>query len=825
MLSLYEKTQAIPGVIVYRDHQDPGQFYFISEVPRIARNNGVPALSFVKFRRDITDNVDFQEGDSLGGGILNFTVDLALTEDELDDIRREIPRAFENVPDKIRLAPVSVRDGSVRLSVMRDSADDPAAPAEAPRGLRLFEEVYGSTKPSLIGDQRATFTVTLNREMATAMEQTLRGGVSLFGVNYQLFFLGMTPAMSVKVEADYKRIYTSLETEIGVEAQIQVVSIAADIGAAFQRLREEGVIKVEITEFTDDADLKAKGEAAWDWFKGQLTADFFSTTMPVPNIMRPESGGSGVLGQLQNLFGAIPRAPASGSFLPTRGAAASAAPNAGPSANGPSDQMTTTAETNRAQAAARGSGGGGGGGGAAGGSGLSLFRVGFSLKIMHQDELRTRRFDYTLQSAIQGEANPNGMFSALVDGYNLDNLIFEVDMDDPFFDRIRTSVTMGQDLAALGISSVAVNMEYPAERPAGAEAEHVDGYLFRPGDTDGRLFTTFLDERRDRDYRYAMTITFDPTTEWRGKDSQIRTPWLVSADTQLTLAPIDSVERLDVEIALGNMHADRVSQVEVETLYENPATGFTDHRTFLLTPGGASQHWRLRLSDDAPRAYRYRVRYFFAEGNTVIETPFEERDQPSIIVNVPFRNQHRVMVNPLLLDAANLLQAIVDIEYREPDTGYLVTSRHEFDGFEPLRSVSFVIPTLAEDPAPIRYSSTIIKLDGQVIVETDKESETGVVLLSEGEGVVQRIRVRLPQGTIGTFLAVKVDLTGQGDQPDQTSVIFTPSELGDKTAALVQPDAASKSYRFSVTGYDNLGAPSALSSGESNSQVFIVPLA
>ncbi len=825
MLALYDVTEAIPGVVVYRDHADPAQFYWISDRPKIARNNGVPALSLVKFRRDITDNADFEEGDSLGGGVMNFTVDLSMTEDEQRDVMRAIPNAFENVPDNIKLAPVPIRDGTVRLGMMRDAADDPAASEDAPRGLRLFEEVYGSTKPSLTGANRASFTVMLSREMATAMEQTLRGGASMFNVFYSLTFLGMTPAMNVKVEADYKRIYTSLETELGVQAQIKAVSVAADIGAAFQRLREEGVIKVEITQFTDDADLQAKGEAAWDWFKSQLTADFFQSAMPVPQIMQPDSGGGGILGQLQNLFGAMPRAPAQGQLQPGRGPQPTQAPNTGPQSNGLSDQMTSTSQANQQQAMARSAGGGGGGGGGGNlASELSPFRVGFSLKVVHQDELRTRRFDYTLQSAVEGNANPNGPFASLVDGYNMDKLIFVVDMDDKFFDRIKTRVNMGHNLEEIGVDSVVVNMEYPAEREAGQEADHTDGFRFTPEQHEPELFTTFLNDDRDRDYRYKMSIIFDPTSEWRGKDSQVETPWIVSAANQLDLAPLDSVERLDVEVALSSLHNEQISQVEVEVLYENPATGFKDNRTFVLTPGGSSQNWKLRLSDDAPRGYKYRVRYFFAEGNTVLETEWEERDQPSIVVNVPFRGEHRVMINPLLLDSSNLLQAIVDLEYKEQDTGYTVRSRHEFNGGDRLLPVSFTIPTLAEDPPAISYDTTILKLDGQVITDRDGESPSGIILLTEGEGTVKRIDVRLPQGSVGDFMAVKVDLEGSGEMADQTSVIFTPSQTANQLAALVQPDDQTDEFTFKVTGYDQLGAPTELSTGTSDDRVLIVQM-
>ena len=824
MLALYEKTEAIPGVIVYRDHQDLAQFYYISETPRISMVNGSPALSLVKFRRDITDNVDFEEGDSLGGGILNFTCDLAVTEDELDDIRRNIPDHFDDVPNEIRLAPVSIRDGSVRLSVMRDVADTEGASPDAPRGLQLFEEVHGSARPSFIGSQRASFTVMLNREMATAMEQTLRGGVSTFSVIYQLFFLGMRDALSIKATADYKRVYSHLEAELGIQAQIKAVSVATDVSAAFQKLREKNIVKVEITHFTDDEDLLEKGEQAWDWIKGELVKDLFQTSMEPPSFMQAGSGG-GMLGQLQSLFGALPGAGSSGNLQPQRGAAAQGAPNVAQPATNLSDQVSTTSQTNRSQAGARAPASGGG---AAGGSNLaselSPFRIGFSLKMMRQDELKQRSFDFTMQAAVQQEANPNGMFSAITDGFNMDKHIFEVDMGDAFFDRILSNVTMGQDLSSLGIASVAVNMEYPAERPDGVDADHVDGFLFRPEDTESHLFATFVNDRNDRDYRYRMTITFDPTTEWRGKDNQIITQWQTTSDKQLPLAPMNEVELMDVAVSLSSLQNELISQVEVQVEYENPETGFSDQRTFTLAPGGEAQSWKLRLADDAPLNYQYKVRYFFTEGNLRIDTPIQTSQEPAIVINPPFQGQQRVMINPLLLDGSNLLSAVVDVEYVEVDTGYRVSYQHEFDGTQALATQSFVIPTLSAEPAPLKYNATIIKLDGSVITQDDQTSDSGIILLSEGVGTIQRVRLRLPSQSLGDFIALKVELVGSGEVSDETSALFTPSQLSDQFVSLVQPDGAERSYQFAVTGYDAQGVSTQLASGTSDDATFIVPM-
>ena len=85
--------------------------------------------------------------------------------------------------------------------------------------------------------------------------------------------------------------------------------------------------------------------------------------------------------------------------------------------------------------------------------------------------------------------------------------------------------------------------------------------------------------------------------------------------------------------------------------------------------------------------------------------------------------------------------------------------------------------------------------------------------------------MKLPTTSIGDRIAVKVDLTGTGDAPDQTSVLFTPSALGDQIVSLVQPDATARTFDFAVTGYDISGNPAVITSGRAQDQVFIVPLA
>jgi len=118
MISLEHPIGLLRGLMIYRDHAEPNLFYYVPERPRLARNNGVPELFFAKYRRDITDNQSFEEGESLGGGLLSFTVDLGVDDSALQAIRGELADFADG---DIRLVPIQFHSGSVRLSVMRDS--------------------------------------------------------------------------------------------------------------------------------------------------------------------------------------------------------------------------------------------------------------------------------------------------------------------------------------------------------------------------------------------------------------------------------------------------------------------------------------------------------------------------------------------------------------------------------------------------------------------------------------------------------------------------------------------------------------------------------
>lgn len=817
MLYLDEPIGPIKGLMIYRDHQNKNLFHYVPERPRLARNDGVPEFVLLKYIRNITDNPDFdpETKQSLGGGLLSFTVDLSIDDEQLEEVKRELNQFAEGT---VQLTPIQFRKGSVRLSITKDEADSPDAEPDQPRGLRFFEEVYGTNEPSLFGFNRATFAVVLSQESVTLFEEGFRSGISPIGVIYDLEFLGLRPAFNVRITAEYERIYRQLEIGLAARGQIKVISLAAEIDLAFQRLREEGAIKVEVLNFTDDANLRKQADEAFKWFKQDLLKDFFKTALEPPSFMK-RPAGQGLVGQLQNLFKGLTERQTSSS-RPQRGTPTTATVNATPGARTMQSAAPSTTQTNRAVSNAAAQGGGSGAN-----RNLSPFQVAFTLKYLDVSELKKRTFEYSMQAAVAREAAPQGLFSTMIEGINLGRAIKSVSLDDDFFKRLIATVSIGTNLDAAGISSVAVNLEYPGERFPAEEPMHVDGFVFSPSNLESRTFTTWLNDRKSLDYRYKMDVFFRPDSPYLGKDNHVLSNWINTRSRQLLLDPLGEMELFDLEISLGEIDDDEVSQVQVECLYEDITNDFETQKTFLLKPGEASQHWQLRLSDAENNTYKYKVTYFLKD-NLRIQTDWQDSQDPSLIINEPFRNTLDIRLVPLL-DRENLVEAIVDLTYRDEETGYEQRLQEVFSPTAPegLKSRSVSIPTLTENLENYTYELTVIGLDGPVYQSEPVSSNDSVILITDGPGSTHRIKIKLVgQDMISAgLIAVKVNLTGPGDQPDRESVIFTPSQNQEQTASLVQPHEGDVfTYSYEVTGYNIQGEVLPGDSGEtSESNLFV----
>ena len=813
MLYLDAPIGPIDGLMIYRDHADPSLFYYVPERPRLAVNDGVPEFQLLVYRRDITDNPDLSEADrqKLGGGFLAFTVDLGVTEEQLKEVRK---RLAAHSSGTVTLTPVPFHDGTVRLSITKDVADAPGATPDTERGLDFFEEVLDSGKPSLIGFNRATVGVVLSPEGALLMEAALRSGISPIGVIYDLEYLGLRPGFSVKIHADYKRVYTHLETRFGVKAGVGPIALGADIDLAWQTLRDQGAIKVDVIHFTDDADLRKQADEAFGWFKTELMKDFFASALEPPGFMKAGEG-TGVLGALQGLLGPLTQTQG-GSLIPAYGQPTTEAPTTAPE---PTDSRSNNPSAAKENAAADPAGKPGGAGG---GPGIGV-QLGFSLKRYRQEELKERDFEYTLQAAVKRSAAPQGLFSTLVDGMDLDRAIRRIDLDDEFFTKVDATFALGADLAADKITVVTVNVEYPAT-PRPGETPTTAGFRFTRDDVAPKSFQAWLNDHKDLDFRYQLRVDFAADSEWAGDEPSFTSPWFTTSARSVTVNPFDALDRFDLEVLLaGTVDPAQVQQVQLDLEYAKD--GFADRRTLLLKQG-ESRHWRLRFAESTSKSYRYRVTYFLPD-NLRHSTPWTTSDPvstetSSLVVNSPFHGVLRLGLIPVL-DPASIVEASVDVVYTEP--GYERRYQATFPGGTQPARQQLDIPTLAATPTPPTVTTTVVRADGSVFTgePTVLAAHQNRYVVTDGVGRTRQLEVSLADTdlTAAGLAAVRVRLRGPADTAE---LLFRPDTTTPLPATLVQPGTDPSRYRYEVEGYTTRGVPVPGQSGETADTKLVVGL-
>lgn len=201
------------GLSLYADHLDPRTFHVLPGPPRLA--DAGERLSLIRFRGERS------------GGFLTLEVDARPDPAALERARAELSRRRSA---DVSLVPVLFDAGTSRLVV----------PGEGPEGL-LTSQVLGSTTPSLLGDLRASFSLSLTPEGTTLVRQGLEpGGATILGCAWELSFRGLERSRHLAIEVDYHRAWELLSAQ----AALGTLWLVADARAAVERLRQEGHVRV-----------------------------------------------------------------------------------------------------------------------------------------------------------------------------------------------------------------------------------------------------------------------------------------------------------------------------------------------------------------------------------------------------------------------------------------------------------------------------------------------------------------------------------------------------------------------------------------------------
>lgn len=215
MLTFEPPIYEIHGVIVFRDHASPTQFYYLAGRPRLTRDkDGKPTLLLLKYRHalDAMGNASARLREQLGGAFLTFGVDCTI--DDLDAIKSALQALVPPDAGPVALAPVLYTKGTVSiiaLDAQHAAAPSPDSGAAAAEQSRFVRGILGSAVPSLLGHQEAIFSLSLSPDAASLLENAYQSEMSPIGVMYELEFAGLRPAIAVRATADYKRCYEAFK--------------------------------------------------------------------------------------------------------------------------------------------------------------------------------------------------------------------------------------------------------------------------------------------------------------------------------------------------------------------------------------------------------------------------------------------------------------------------------------------------------------------------------------------------------------------------------------------------------------------------------------
>ncbi len=702
-----------------------------------------------------------------------FETNLKLSDSTRTDIMSQISAL---APGDAILSPALFESGTVQCVALNVQGPGGTVAGPAAQGsFQAVESILGASLPSMTGDEDAIFSLTLSQDGADIMNAAFDAGAQPTGVIYNLTFLGIRPALEVRITADYKRIFDELSASLTAT----VYFVQAGIDATLEKLKEDGAIKMEVLAFTDDADLAAKEDWAMNFFRDKLLTEWFQPSLqPIPSLasgtavagatnptpfpgtpstppVRPPLPPAPPVGQLPpRPAGSVPPAPpgvvgtpqtvgAPGTVPGVVGAPQTVgAPGAVPGVATPAGAVGAAAG---AVAGAVAGGLGGGAAGAASGAALGAAAgavagssppggtkpsgtpnlpapvasaaVSFKLRLVEEQELKTVTFDYSEQEATKRTYAPQGFFGIL--GAELDSSHFvDVDLNDPFFQTLAVDVLPPPEPADIGLLDATVGIDY-GDQSDPAHYKHAD-LLFDQASTGRQQFQAFVNPSYDLSYSYALDFHFDPGSGWQAKDLAYHFPAQRTEDRTLRVDPRYNLGFLDVRVVAGRIDKALVTRTDVSLHYEGD-DGWAQDSVISVVAGQADQRWRLRVADMPVAPFAYSVVHHLVDGTSKTTSPVTTT-VPVVVVDDPFPQSLDLDFIPLF-DPAKTREVLIDVTYDDTKNNYHRNERLTLAGSarsDALLRIALMDPTNRAFQYRLTFVGTDNSLDeGAFVTSTD----------------------------------------------------------------------------------------------------------
>jgi len=655
-----ESPLVIEGVSVFKDHEDPLQFYYLPMMPRLTQlpdsrtGQKVPQISIIKFR-----------GAAGNGGFLNFDCNIGVDQSTLDDVAQQLKQKM-HLRENPRLGPVPLVDGRVRLLLFGASTPEVTQPAGAgagttvatatsttvttsptgsPTGPKFVTKIDQAAKPALFGDNQAAFSVALDQSGVTVLEKAMQGELSPIGIVYALDYIGLRPAYNVSVSVDWDRVQKHLDEKFSANTFF----FSSDIETAVDKLIENRAIQINVDTFVpeegDETGVLGRRDKAVEDVREMITSSFFTSSL---DPVKEEK-----------------------------------------------DSSDTALKIIRGIATA----------------GIDSKSALFSYKKIDYTRIDKKSLNFnmrertTVRRSIYPQGHLRGLFQILRDGgMNLDRFVTSVDLDDDYFERRRTKIISRADFEEDSIRSLDVRLNYDgtpknvildATTPT-ANLEWASQLV------NGKM-------KREVTVNYKVTFKGIDNTE---RPATLTSPEQVTTLDNLEINPRELYAIVHVPIVALSFPFDRYPQIEVHTRYADPANAIRMDETFLLTKEKPEQAWKIFVRDPKLTQFDYKL-IFRAANNRDIERPWVTSDEEQVFVRDPFPNKLRVDVVPNV-PWTQVQDLFVDLQYEDKENNIL---QQDSLHFAPADAAAKAFTVELRNPAlrRVSYNVSIIFTDGRLV--------------------------------------------------------------------------------------------------------------
>lgn len=648
MLLLDSRVREITGISVFPDHADPEQWYYMPLAPHLttvrdeALDLEVPQFLLIGFR-----------GDAGNGGFLNFDCNVGASQQQIDDLAREIANA-ENLRNLPRIGPVPLVDGTVRLMMLGKQTGDTPTPATGGASQQFVLKIDQAAKPALYGSNQATFSIRLEQDGFTMMEQCLDGEIMPVAVIYSLDFLGLRPAYSIRLNIDWDRVQKHMDESFS----FGFIFSSTEIGKAVDELIDNRAIVLESDTFVpeggDTQGIIDRRDAALAQVRNMITDAFFSPSLPP---WTPE------------------KKPDWERAIETAGKAAII--GAAMAGAGPAGMLATASFSYKKMDYTR--------------VDRKILNVNFSERV-------------TIKKSIHPQGHLAGLFKLLRDTpMPMDRFVKRVDLSNDWFKKRKLSVSTRADLAADEISSINVRARYGMQSQNNILSKDQTSATFE--------WLSQLNNGvmvRDVEVDYEIHFKNVDSTE---RPLKLQSPPKTYDIENVEIVPRELYTISPIPLLAENFPWADYSSVEIHLRYVDEANGINQRDQFRLTKEKPEALWRIFVLDEAKTTYDLRLIYR-ANNNRDIERAWTTTDETQITVRNPLPPKRILQIVPSF-KWEEVQQAFVDLRYEDPENDLSVEDSLVFEFGDGVKS--FAVDLRNPERKSIFYKVSVSYADGRFV--------------------------------------------------------------------------------------------------------------